>query len=550
MPLLLNRETAPQVLAFFFSLVILLLIMLEGDRTNRELLRLNDAVVDIHEGISSLQELQALLLDVETGERGYLLTGNEEYLAPYHQALALIDERYRRTEERMAAEPAQQDRLARLEELIARKLGIATRNVEIRRQQGLAEARERLLSGEGKQVMDAIRGLMTEMEAHGRMLLLSSTREAHSQAARSRWFTLGGGSIAVLLLLLVALVLNRDFRARGQVARQARASAARLQALLDAVPESLFRLRPGQVPEYLGGAVDAHRMMPATVLVAALEHGEHDGQAHSRDWIDEETGRCYEIRVAEVEGQEQESLAMVREVTEQRRVAQMKHEFIATVSHELRTPLTSLNGALALLAVNEGAGVNPDLRPMLRLALKNSERLVVLIRDILDVERLDNGRLLARLKRQPIRHLVSRSLEDNLPFAERFGVHLLLAPQTEDAEVNVDADRFLQVMANLISNAIKFSPPGEAVRIGIERQPTRVLIWVADHGPGIPKSFHDRMFERFSQADSSDSRQKGGAGLGLYISKGLMEQMEGSIGFVSEEGVGTTFYLYLPLVEP
>lgn len=239
-------------------------------------------------------------------------------------------------------------------------------------------------------------------------------------------------------------------------------------------------------------------------------------------------------------------IAIVRDLTGERLVDQMKREFVSTVSHELRTPLTSIRGSIALIL-----GTQPDLPEQTRLLLdvanRNSDRLLLLINDILDMEKLQSGDIQLYLEPTTIRDILEPALEVNREYARQFGVAYRLIGEIPEAEVNVDKDRIAQVMANLLSNAAKFSPAGETVEISARSRPGWVRIAVTDRGPGISAAFTERIFQRFSQSDSSDSRAKGGTGLGLYISKLIVIRHHGEIGFHSEPHVATTFYFELPL---
>ena len=229
------------------------------------------------------------------------------------------------------------------------------------------------------------------------------------------------------------------------------------------------------------------------------------------------------------------------DISERKRIERMKNEFIATVSHELRTPLTAISGTLGLLA-NGAAGLIPDAaRELLVIASRNSQRLELLIRDLLDMEKLLAGKLHFELREQALRPLVEQAVRDNQAYADQFEVRLQLAPGP-DAQVRVDADRLQQVLANLLSNAAKFSPQGDCVDIDVRSTDGHARVSVTDHGPGIPAAFRERIFQKFSQADASDTRQKGGTGLGLAISRELVERMNGTIGFESVEGHGATFW--------
>ena len=237
---------------------------------------------------------------------------------------------------------------------------------------------------------------------------------------------------------------------------------------------------------------------------------------------------------------------IVRDITERKRMERMKSEFISTVSHELRTPLTSIRGALSLV-MGKGADQLPEKsRRMLEMAERNSERLTLLINDILDLEKIEAGRLDFDFKEVDLGTLVARSIEDNAGYASRHQVKLVFDRQVTQAPVRADENRLLQVLANLISNAVKYSPAEGAVEVSVIAREDTFRVEVRDHGPGIPEEFRSRVFQRFAQADSSDTKVKGGTGLGLSITKAIVERHEGKIGYESEAGTGTVFYFQLP----
>jgi PAS domain S-box-containing protein len=244
---------------------------------------------------------------------------------------------------------------------------------------------------------------------------------------------------------------------------------------------------------------------------------------------------------------------VARDVTEQKRleaerrqVERMKTEFVSTVSHELRTPLTSIRGSLGLLEGGIVGELPASAQELVRIARANTERLIRLINDILDLEKMESGKLDFQLEPVELGPLLAQALEAHQGYAQQWGASLALAVSVHDARAVIDADRFLQVLANLLSNALKFSPRGERVTLRLERVGPRLRVSVEDRGPGIPESFRARVFEKFAQADGSDSRRKGGTGLGLSISRSLVQGMGGTLDFVTREGSGTTFRVELP----
>jgi len=243
-------------------------------------------------------------------------------------------------------------------------------------------------------------------------------------------------------------------------------------------------------------------------------------------------------------------VAIVRDITERRKIDRLKNEFVSTVSHELRTPLTSIRGSLGLVAGGVAGEISAQAKGLIDIAYKNSERLVRLINDILDIEKIESGKMILDLKLHDLMSLVEHSIEDNHAYGKAFGVKFKITAAMQGVQVMVDEDRLMQVMANLLSNAAKFSPANSDVEIAVCPGEFGVRITVTDKGSGIAEEFHSRIFQKFSQADSSDTRQKGGTGLGLSISKAIVEKMDGVIGFLTgkatEAGVGSAFYFELP----
>jgi CheY-like chemotaxis protein len=235
-------------------------------------------------------------------------------------------------------------------------------------------------------------------------------------------------------------------------------------------------------------------------------------------------------------------------VTERREVDRLKREFVSSISHELRTPLTSIRGSLGLLAGGVFGPLSPDATEIVAVAERNVVRLIALINDILDLERLDGGRLEMRFESSRAGAIVERSLEAVRSFADQSKVALVVDPVPSTVRVRADADRLVQVLVNLVSNAVKFSPSGSAVTIRVVLTPGMAEFQVEDRGRGVPPALREAIFERYRQVEASDSRSKGGAGLGLAICKAIVEQHGGSIGVRDAAETGSLFWFRIPLV--
>ncbi len=256
-----------------------------------------------------------------------------------------------------------------------------------------------------------------------------------------------------------------------------------------------------------------------------------------------------DLGVSEMEvNQSRMFTGIVRDITEQKRAETMKSEFVSTVSHELRTPLTSIKGALGLIRSGVAGELPENLTSMLDIAYNNSERLVLLINDILDMEKIEAGKMDFRRDNVELSALVRQAVADNLGFAETYDVTFRVVEDVPEARVIADAGRLMQVMANLLSNAAKFSDPGSDIDISLAQTADVYRVSVTDRGTGIQDEHKEHIFEKFSQGDSSDTRQKGGTGLGLSICKAIIESHDGTIDFDSTLGHGSTFYFDIPVL--
>ncbi|MGB3848224.1 MAG: ATP-binding protein [Sphingopyxis sp.] len=374
--------------------------------------------------------------------------------------------------------------------------------------------------------------------------------------------------------MLSALLIARSQSARKEAHRRSRDLAARQEAIFDSAKDGMIVLNPSGSIESLNPAAAAMFDTPPVSLLrrdigslfeVAPDRGqvetflrrlkanrkEHHGQ------IQEFVGRRgdgttfpLEVSVSPVHLADGTSfLAVIRDISERREVEQMKGEFVATVSHELRTPLTSIAGSLGLISGGAAGEVPPKVARLIEIAHSNAARLVRLINDILDIEKIEAGRMAFDVRPLALTSVLDAAVRQTEGFAHDYGVAVRIEPFASDAAVLADEDRLMQVITNLLSNAIKFSPRGETVSVEVVPLDRRYRISVVDRGEGIPAAFRDRVFGKFAQADASDSRQKGGTGLGLSIVREIVVRLGGSVSFDSVEGEGSAFHVDLPAAD-
>jgi len=244
-------------------------------------------------------------------------------------------------------------------------------------------------------------------------------------------------------------------------------------------------------------------------------------------------------------------IASFQDITEYKRLAQLKNQFVSTVSHELRTPLTAIRGALGLILGNALGEPPPQMLAMLQTANQNSQRLLTLVNDILDLQKVEANQLQFKFQQTDLAVLLTNAVQELASYAAQHQVTIELALKTTDTTLTADPDRLMQVVANLLSNAAKFSPAGGRVLLVLELLNSELLrLSVTDQGSGISESFKKRIFEPFSQSDAADNRERGGTGLGLTISKAIVDKHHGQISYVSTAGQGSCFIVDLPRHQP
>ncbi|ANI77478.1 Phosphate regulon sensor protein [Sphingobium sp. EP60837] len=309
-------------------------------------------------------------------------------------------------------------------------------------------------------------------------------------------------------------------------------------------------------PDSVDDGVDACNLIRLTAQRGELGPGDPDQIVagfvqsirtnHSRRLeIQRRDGRILDIRRESIRGGR--FIMTARDVTQERQISRIKDELVSTVSHELRTPLTAIFGALGLMAGGAAGELPERAKQLVAIGSKNAERLIHLVNDLLDMDKLQSGKLAFHFEDHDLGALLAEAVEQIEPYAQRFSVQVDFDPAAAPVIAKVDGNRVCQVMANLLSNACKFSPAGGHVRVSLERAGQVARICVADDGPGISAEFQTRLFKRFEQEDGAHQLGHNGTGLGLAISKAIVEAHGGTIALDPAAERGATFLVELPL---
>ena len=566
------RQTMLWVVAVAIPVIILAVgLILVAQADNAAQLRLE--VIRSYDRRSLMQDMLSQHQDAETGQRGYLMTNRREFLEPYETALRAIPDSFNRMQA-LSASAEQQKGLHTLRTLSREKLAFVQEAISSNARGGRDQALAMVVSGRGKLLMDRLRAEI------GRQQAVEAKQLAHTSALadraqkqlRGRAFSLL--SFLAILLCAAGIVILRTLKARGAALARLDDVSRRRKAILDAAMDGILILNPSGSIEGVNragarifGYEDSDMLRRDVGMLFANQppRGQVAAYLRSMNLSEGHPGHIQEIPGRRKDGTVFPSdvaitavelndgthyVAVVRDISERKRVERIKSEFVASVSHELRTPLTSIAGSLSLLAGGAGGELGDRAQRLITIAHSNAERLVRLINDILDLEKIDSGRMVFKNQLIDLSDFLQQAIEANRGFADRYQISLELKIDGPRAYVWADPDRLMQIITNLISNAVKFSPAGAAVEVVLQPSGAAHRISICDHGPGIDEGFRERVFSRFAQADSSDSRAKGGTGLGLSIVREMVTRLGGSVSFDTETGVGTRFHIDLPATAP
>jgi PAS domain S-box-containing protein len=604
-------------LGFAVAFVVLIGNGLVSYRAASRLAENDRLVLHTHEVLVELEATLSTLKDAETGQRGYLITGEDGYLSPYKIALIEIEEHLSRLKTLTQDNPDQQRRLTLLEGAARDKLRELDQSVSLRRQSGFDAARALVLTNVGKNAMDECRNVAGEMERTEYEELSIQGRKATASiraTVLTFWFAT---LLAVAFLGIVYLVTARSFAERKQSEEKIREHREWLKVTLASIGDAVMASDTEGNISFMNGVAEsltgwsqeeaAGKPMAAVFQIVnehtrqevpspatrVLAEGVTVGLANHTVLIDKNGGETpiddSGAPIKDADGKLLGVVLVFRDVSERRRAdhereellareqaarreadqarqltaellererearseaeaaSRTKDEFLATVSHELRTPLNAVLGWARMLGA--GALDGASSARAIETIQRNARSQAQLIDDLLDVSRIITGKL--RLEMQPVEmaEIIQAAVDSIRPAAEAKGIHLEIMLKTEAGFVSGDPDRLQQIIWNLVSNAVKFTPKGGRVEIRLERVGSQVGIIVNDNGRGITAELLPYVFDRFRQGDASLTRTHAGLGLGLAIVRHLVE-LHGGTATVSSpgDGGGSTFTVLLPML--
>lgn len=533
----------------------------------------------------AIDEVGANLREAGTAQRAYISTNTEMYLEQFKRARGRTLSSLNNLKAEISDSPAQVGTFSWYRTLVEQQLEIYSSNVDLQSLGDFDGAKRMLNSGRGYTQMETIADATKIMEREEDQVLAAQVSSTRDNVHQTEGLVLGGLGLSFLVIVFAGVTIFRDINRRLAVECALAESLNFERALVSNAAYGVIAINAdGIITEFNKAAEDMLGYRAEELVGKSTPERFHDpkevveraaalsqelgrtvepgldvfmanprlGCAEDREWtLVRKSGERFmaQLKVTAIRGSTGEVsgfIGMASDITERKKVERLKTEFISTVSHELRTPLTSIRGSLGLVLGGVGGEIAAQAKELLSVANKNAERLSRLINDILDIEKIESGKMEFKLQRQPLAPLLQQALESTRDFARQFNVSVTLSNAVPNEDVNVDGDRFIQVMVNLLSNAAKFSPANSTVAVTAAVYGQVLRISVADHGKGIPLEFQSRVFEKFAQADSSDTRAKSGTGLGLSITKAIVERMGGIITFETREGLGTTFHVDLP----
>lgn len=536
------------------------------------------------------------LKDAETGQRGFVITGNEAYLAPYQQAISFfgLDEtkHFLKSEEE-SSNPEIANQAKKIKQLQLEKINELEEVIEKRKHLGFDDARYEIEGNSGKLIMDELRNLINTVirNKQGELELLD--KHIKDTTNKTLLILVGGNSIAFFLIGLSLFSIYRSIKKVQEKDRQLSLTLKSLneslvmrEAILNSTNYAIISVDQSGIITSFNPAAEKMLGYSKEEMIGRctpeIFHDEKEIEDRAitlskqlkkkilpsfevftffaRDCISDVNEWTY-IRkdgsrlpvslsitaVKNQEGQITGYVGVAYDMTERREIDRLKNELIAIVSHELRSPVVSIKGTLDLLSQKE-FNLSEQAKKIVTLGQKNCNRLILLTDDLLDIQQMEAGKVKFNFKKLNVSEFLSNVVQSNNFSVQKFSLKFVCSQVPPEWNVEADEDRLMQVMNNLITNAIKYSPIGGTIEIDAKKIDSKIHFDVKDQGPGIPKEIQSRIFQKFVHDTSSANKGKNEAGLGLTIAKSIVENHKGTINFKTSPQ-GTIFWFELPLLK-
>jgi len=564
------RPTWPQVglLALLGPVLLAVMALFLGG----EIRSARDARIAVSKSVEyniSVAELLSLLKDAETGQRGYLISSDPAFLAPYQQARTNLAEQWTLVARLAPPTAVEAADLRRLKTLIDAKFTEMQALLDLHDRAGPSTAIARLREGLGKKLMDNIRSTVAGIQQRGRTQLRDIQKLQAERAKRTGWILWSFVAGTAFTAALLGLLIGRGMRVRHQLSIDREEAATRQNAIFEGTTDAIIVINPSGSIETINPAAeqmfgfrpdDLLRRDISTLIDIA------PGEGSFLERLGIEKGRLKKTELLDVTGRDSQGetvsvdvtlgtmrlpdglhvIAALRDAANRKEIDRLKDDFISTVSHELRTPLTSVVGSLGLLRSGAAGELPAQAQRLAEIAETNSQRLIRLINDILDIDQIRKGRMAFDYAVIDLRDVMSRTEQTMQGLADRRGIRLAVNLSEGPVMACADADRLIQVAGNLLSNAIKFSPEGSTIAFELIEGRDDHIVQITDNGPGIDPDFARHIFNRFAQGAKPDKQLIAGTGLGLAISREIVRSHGGEISFENRAEGGARFAFSIP----
>lgn len=579
------------VLTFSLSILILLIVGGYAYQSTKQYKSSSEWVSHTQEVINNAQSILLSVEDIETAQRGYVITADEKFLVPYKDGVAALPKAHLRLNQLVHDNPTQRKLLLKINQLIIKKTTFAERVITIRSKVGFSASQDLVESGEGEKLMASIRNLLERFIGNEETYLTTRLSDSNEQFSHTSTIILSSISLAILFIIITLYFYLKDHSIRLRSEKEVKASEERIKKFLESLPLGVYVISKDGIPFYANS--EASRILGEGIALGNKYNnlqGIYNSYIMGTDIpypkekrpiarvLRGESGICVEdveaekdgvrvplrinaTHIADEDGNIEFAIAVFEDITsvkeaenelrEAKKLAEesseLKEMFLANMSHEIRTPMNAVIGFTDLLLKRN---LNEEEMGYVRIIKTSGENLLRIINDVLDISKIESGLMTFEIHPIAINALFSSI---KVMFAQKAREKNIQLTFTDDSNIPAsimgDPTRLTQIIMNLVGNAIKFTQEGSVIvsakLVGRKEDQVQLEFSVKDTGIGIPKEKLDTIFERFTQAEKHTTRKFGGTGLGLNIVKQLVELQGGSISVNSKEGTGSEFKLLL-----